>query len=103
MKSLLVVALALVFLIPLARKVFAAPAGDVVSGNTTRLPFKGTLQSNETYSTVFPTMYVTANGSGEASQLGPFTVSYHVEQNQWRQPPGERGRTGDRGSDTRHV
>lgn len=81
MKSLLVVALALVFLIPLARKVFAAPAGDVVSGNTTRLPFKGTLQSNETYSTVFPTMYVTANGSGEASQLGPFTVSYHVEQN----------------------
>ena len=81
MKSLLVFALALIFLIPLARTVFAAPAGDVVSAKTTRLSFKGTIQSNETYSTVFPAMYVTANGSGESTQLGPFTVSYHIEQN----------------------
>lgn len=81
MKSLLVFGLALIFLIPLARTVFAAPATSVAPAKATRLPFKGTMQSNETYSTVFPTMYVTANGSGDATPLGPFTVSYHVEQN----------------------
>lgn len=81
MKSVLVFALALIFLIPLARTVFAAPAGDVISSKTTRLAFNGTLQSKETYSTVFPTLYVTANGSGESTPLGPFTVSYHVERN----------------------
>ena len=81
MKSLLVFGLALIFLIPLARTVFAAPATSVVSANTTRYLFKGKLQSNETYSTVFPAMYVTGNGAGEASQLGPFTLSYHIEQN----------------------
>ena len=81
MKSLLVFALALIFLIPLARTVFAAPATNVVSAKATRLSFKGTMQSNETYSTVFPTLYVTGNGSGDAAQLGPFTVSYHTEVN----------------------
>src|SRR5687768_17602782 len=81
MKSLLVFALALVFLIPLARTAVAAPAENPVTAKATRLLFKGTIQSKETYSTVSPTMYVTGNGSGEAAQLGPFTVSYHVEQN----------------------
>lgn len=81
MKGLLVFALALIFLVPLARTVFAAPATTVVRAGTTRLPFKGTMQSSETYSTVFPTMYVTANGAGESTQLGPFTVSYHIEVN----------------------
>ena len=81
MKSLLVSVLALILLIPLARTVFAAPAVRDTSANTTRLPFKGSVQSSETYSTVSSTRYVTANGAGESSQLGPFTVSYHVEQN----------------------
>lgn len=81
MKSLLVFVLALIFLIPLARTAFAAPATDVLPGNLTRLPLKGTIQSNETYSTVSPTMYVIANGSGESTELGPFTVSYHTEVN----------------------
>ena len=78
MKNLLVFVLALIFLIPLARTVFAATATNAARANTT---FKGTLQSNETYSTVSPTMYVTGNGAGESTQFGPFTVSYHVEQN----------------------
>jgi hypothetical protein len=81
MKSLLVFALALIFLVPLARTVFAAPAVDGGFAKTTRVPFKGTMQSNESYTTVSPTMYVTANGSGEATVLGPFTVSYHTEVN----------------------
>jgi hypothetical protein len=80
MKSLLIFTLALVFLIPLARTVYAAPAANPGSAETTRLLFKGTLQSKETYSTVFPTMYVTSNGSADATHLGTFTVSYHIEQ-----------------------
>jgi hypothetical protein len=81
MKSLLVFILVLIFLVPLARTVFAAPAREVFLGNMTRVPLKGTLQSNETYSTVSPAMYVIAKGSGEAAELGPFTVSYHTEIN----------------------
>ena len=45
----------------------------------TRLPFTGTIQSTETSVTVFPTMSVTATGSGIATQLGSFTVRYQVE------------------------
>lgn len=85
MKSLLVFALALVFLIPLAQKtVFAAPAVSAAPANTTkttRLSFEGTMQSNETYSTAFYTMFVTANGSGNATELGQFTASYQMEAN----------------------
>ena len=81
MKSFLVFGLALIFLIPLARTVFAAPAGVVWADNTTRLTFQGALQSNETYSTIASTMFVTAKGAGESSQLGPFTVDYHTEVN----------------------
>jgi hypothetical protein len=81
MKSLLVVALALIFLIPLARTVFAAPAANVVPAEITRLPFKGTMQSTETYSNVYPTMIVTATGSGEATQIGRFAVTYQIEWN----------------------
>jgi hypothetical protein len=39
------------------------------------------MQAEETYSTIFPTMYVTANGTGASGELGSFTLSYHVEQN----------------------
>jgi len=79
MKSLLVFALALVFLVPLARTASAAPAAETAPGRPTRLPFKGTLQSNETYSTAFYTQFVTANGSGEATELGQFTATYQME------------------------
>lgn len=81
MKTLLLFVIALMLLIPLARTVFAAPAANGSPAKMTRLPFTGTMQSNESYSTVFPTLFVTANGSGESTQLGQFTVSYHIEMN----------------------
>jgi hypothetical protein len=81
MKNLLVFALALILLIPLAKTAFAAPAAKAVPMKATRYPFQGTTESNESYSTVSPTRFVTANGSGESPQLGRFTVSYHVEEN----------------------
>ena len=82
MKKLSVLMIALLFLIPLARTAFAAPARRAtpqVTTNVTRLPITGTIQSNETYVTVFPTMSVTASGTGDATQLGKFTVRYHTE------------------------
>lgn len=84
MKKLLVLAIALLFLIPLTRTAFAAPEPEMTSKATTkmtRLPFKGTVQSTETSVTVFPTMSVTGSGSGNATQLGPFTINYQVEIN----------------------
>ena len=45
------------------------------------LPFKGTLQSVETYVVNPPIMAVTANGSGNATQLGQYAISYEVEVN----------------------
>ena len=82
MKKLLVLAIAFLFLIPLTRTAFAAPAPETaskVTGKMTRFPFKGTVQSTETYVTVFPIMSVTATGSGNATQLGQFTIRYQVE------------------------
>jgi hypothetical protein len=81
MKNLLVFVLALILLIPLAKTAFAAPAANAVPAKATRYPFQGTMQSTESYSTVSPTRFVIANGSGESTQLGRFTVSYHVEEN----------------------
>ena len=81
MKSLLAFARALGFRIPLARTGVAAPAVTPGSTKTTRIPFRGTLQSNESYRTIFPTMFVTATGSGEATLLGQITVNYQTEVN----------------------
>jgi hypothetical protein len=81
MKSLLILALAAIFLIPLASRVIAAPAVEAEPARPTRLLFKGTMHSNETYSKAFYTQFVTANGSGEANELGQFTASYQMEAN----------------------
>jgi hypothetical protein len=84
MKNLLVLVLALIFLIPLVHTAFAAPATDVtptLTAKLTRLPFKGTIQSTETYVTVSPLMSVNASGSGDATQFGHFTVNYELEVN----------------------
>lgn len=81
MKSFLVFGLALIFLIPLARTVFAAPAEVVGPTNVARLPFKGTLRSDESYSTIASTLFVTATGSGESTELGSFIANYHTEVN----------------------
>lgn len=70
MKNLLVLALALVLLVPLTQRVFAAPAATRVPEPLTPLSFKGTMQSTETYSNVFPNLSVAATGSGDATQIG---------------------------------
>lgn len=83
MKQLLVFAIALIFLVPLARTVFAAPAVTVAPtvkpAQMRRLLLNGTMQSTETYSNAFPTMFVTATGTGDAPQIGRFAVSYRIE------------------------
>jgi hypothetical protein len=89
MKQLFVFALALIFLIPMARTAFAAP--DTQSPQApqpipsqpqmTRLSVRGIVHSTEVYSTAYPTMLVTANGWGEVSELGRFTVNYETEMN----------------------
>ena len=79
MKSLRAFARARGFRIPLARTGGSAPVVTPVPTKTTRIPFRGTLQSNESYSTRFPTMFVTAQGSGEATWLGQITVHYQTK------------------------
>ena len=81
MKTLLVLALALLFLIPLGQSVLAAPETNMAPGKPIRLHFKGVMQSNETYSTAFHALFVTGKGSGEATELGRFTASYQMEAN----------------------
>lgn len=77
MKKLLVsITIALLLVIILASTTFAAPA---TAGR--ELLLKGYMQSVETYVINFPIMSVTASGSGNATQLGQFTVSYEVEVN----------------------
>ncbi|HEU0293325.1 MAG TPA: hypothetical protein VFR47_11355 [Anaerolineales bacterium] len=43
------------------------------------LPLKGSIEAVETYQVNGPTMLVTATGTGEATHLGRYTVSYEVE------------------------
>ena len=43
------------------------------------LPFRGSFEAVEAYQANGPTVFVTATGSGEATQLGRYTVSYEVE------------------------
>lgn len=77
MKKLLVSTMtALLLVIALASATLAAP---VTSGK--ELLLKGSIQSVERYVIDFPIMSVTASGSGHATQLGRFTVSYAVEVN----------------------
>ena len=86
MKHLLVFGIALMFLVTVARSALAAPEkaatpDPTVTTKVNRLAFNGTVQSTETSVTVFPTMSVTATGSGNATQLGSFTIHYQVEIN----------------------
>jgi hypothetical protein len=43
------------------------------------LPLKGSIEALETYRVSGPTMFVTATGSGEATHLGRYTVTYEVQ------------------------
>ncbi|MGE5374135.1 MAG: hypothetical protein ACM3XO_03690 [Bacteroidota bacterium] len=71
LSSLMVLLLAVV----VAGTAFAAPAAD------RQLLLKGSIQSQETYSIDFPIMSVNATGSGTATQLGQFNVTYQVAVN----------------------
>jgi len=76
MKKLLVsTMIALMLITVMVSATFAAPAAG------RELLVKGSIQSLETYVVNFPAMSVTASGSGHASQLGKFTVSYSVQVN----------------------
>ena len=76
MKKLLIsTMIGLVLMSVLVSATFAAPAAR------RELLLKGSIQSLETYIVNFPTMSVTANGSGYATQLGKFAVSYTVQVN----------------------
>src|SRR6187455_3273207 len=65
-------AIALVLIIVLASTVFA-------SGQ--HLLLKGSLETTETQQPMFPTLYVSATGSGNATQLGLFTISGQAQVN----------------------
>jgi hypothetical protein len=76
MKKVLVSAmLTLLLVLVLTSATFAASAAE------RELLLKGSLQAQETNEVNFPTLFVTASGSGEATQLGRYTVSYQVEVN----------------------
>jgi len=57
----------------------AALAGPLAAANET--PFRGTVQAVETQAVVFPTLSVNGTGSGNATHLGNFTMTYEAEVN----------------------
>ena len=56
-------------------------AGTTLAAASARkpLPLKGSIEARETYKVSGPTMFVTATGSGEATHLGRYTVTYEVQ------------------------
>jgi hypothetical protein len=64
---------ALLLIIVLASTVFAAPTA---SGQ--QLLLKGSVQDVESQQVAFPTITVDGTGSGNATQLGLYTISYHA-------------------------
>jgi hypothetical protein len=75
-KILISTVTALLLLIVLASTVFAAP-----TASERQLLFKGSLESVETQQAVFPTLYVSATGSGNATQLGLYAYSFQGQVN----------------------
>lgn len=63
----------LLLMIVLASTVFAAPALS-----ERQLLLKGSVQDVETQQVAFPTITVDGTGSGNATQLGLYTISYHA-------------------------
>jgi hypothetical protein len=75
-KTFVSATIALLLAIVLASHTFAAPAAA-----ERKLLFTGSLQALETNEVDFPTLFVNASGSGQATQLGRYAVSYQVEVN----------------------
>ena len=76
MRRILLFATVLSFLLLLGRTALAAPAAEATT-KYTRLQFKGTAQSPEVYDASYPIMSRSASGSGIATELGQFTLTYH--------------------------
>ena len=56
----------------------------VFAGNESaqkQVPFRGSVQALETYDIQFPTMFVDTSGSGNATHLGRFTVTWEFTVN----------------------
>lgn len=66
----------LLLMIVLASTVFAAP-----TASERELLLKGSVQDTETQQVVFPTIFVNGMGSGNATQLGLYTISYQAQLN----------------------
>ena len=66
--------IALLLLIALASRTFASQ----IAGER-QLLLKGSLQATETHLVTPPTMFVDGTGSGNATQLGSFTMSFQGE------------------------
>lgn len=69
-KTFVSVTTALLLLIVLASTTIAAPSAE------RQLLFKGSMQAVETHVVTFPTFTLDATGSGNATQLGLFTMSF---------------------------
>ena len=72
-KTFVSVTTALLLLIVLASTTIAAPSAE------RQLLFKGSMQAVETHVVTFPTFTLDATGSGNATQLGLFTMSFQGE------------------------
>ena len=70
---------AIMYLQMTALFVTAALAGTVAAEK--QVPFKGSIQAVETFVVQFPILFVQASGSGHATHLGRFTVTYEFEVN----------------------
>jgi hypothetical protein len=73
-KIVLSIFIALLLVLVLVNTSFAAPAAG-----ERQLLLKGSLQATETQQGTPPCIHVSLNGSGNATQLGLFTVSSHVD------------------------
>jgi hypothetical protein len=69
-KTFVSTVIALLLLIVLASTAFATPSAE------RQLLFKGSLQAVETHVVTFPTFTLDATGSGNATQLGLYTISF---------------------------
>ena len=75
-KTFLSTLAALLLVIVLASTVLAAP-----SASERELLLKGSLETTETQQAIFPTVFVNGTGSGNATQLGLYTMSYQAQVN----------------------
>src|SRR5215213_7974917 len=66
----------LLLMIVLASTTLAAPRAS-----ERELLLKGSLETTETQQAVFPTVFVNGTGSGNATQLGLYTISYQAQVN----------------------